>query len=102
MDALATGPTDKPRRTQLETRNWVIESTLRHTLAQREKIIHFLLWSYGASLSAIVLIFYLQGFKTWGFNLDGTLLRWLGGATIGELAGLLTLAVGAVFKHPKA
>jgi hypothetical protein len=102
MDALPAGPIDKPRRHQIEIRNWAAEATLRQTLAQREKIIHFLLWSYGASLSAIVLIFYLQGFKTWGFNLDGTLLKWLGGATIGELAGLLTLAVGAVFKHPKA
>lgn len=102
MDPLPTGPTGKPRRTQIDIRNWSTEATLRHTLAQREKIIHFLLWSYGASLSAIVLIFCLQGFKTWGFNLDGALLKWLGGATIGELAGLLTLAVGAVFKHPKA
>lgn len=102
MDAPPVGPNGKPRRTQLDIRNWATEATLRHTLTQREKIIQFLLWSYGGSLLATMSIFYLQGFKVWGFNLDATLLKWLGGATIGELAGLLTLAVGAVFKHPTA
>jgi hypothetical protein len=48
-----------------------------------------------------MVIFYLQGFKAWGFNLDASLLKWLGGATIGEIAGLLTLTFGAVFKKPK-
>lgn len=44
-------------------------------------------------------IFVLQGFQLGGFHLDPALLKWLGGATIGAVAGLLTLTFGAVFQR---
>jgi len=61
-----------------------------------------LLCAYGFLLVGTMVIFYLQGLKAWGFNLEGALLKWLGGATIGAIAGLLTLTFGAVFKKAKS
>lgn len=89
------------RRTASEVKVWVEEVTTTHRINQQSKIIHFLLSAYGALLLFTMIIFYLQGFRVWGFNLEPTLLKWLGGATLGEIAGLLGLTFGAVFKRPK-
>jgi hypothetical protein len=89
------------RRNVADVKVWVAEITTTHTINQQEKIIDFLLWAYGGLLLASIVILGLQGFKAWGFNLDATLLKWLGGATIGEIAGLLALTFGAVFRKPK-
>jgi hypothetical protein len=78
---------------QRPVKDWVTEVTL----AQQNKIINFLLVAYGGLLLATMAIFFFQGFKAWGFNLDSSLLKWLGGATIGEVAGLLTITLNAVF-----
>jgi hypothetical protein len=97
--AFSSGPGNQ-RRTAAEVKNWVTEITTTHTISQQGKIINFLLCAYGGLLLATMVIFFLQGFKAFGFNLEGALLKWLGGATIGEIAGLLTLTFGAVFKKP--
>jgi len=78
----------------LAVKNWVT----RVTTEQQVKLINFLLWAYGGLLTATMLIFFLQGFRVWGFSLDGVLLRWLGAATVGEIAGLLTLTFRAIFR----
>jgi hypothetical protein len=79
-------------------KDWVTEVTL----AQQNKFINFLLAAYGFLLMATLAIFFLQGFRAWGFSLDASLLKWLGGATIGEIAGLLTLTLKAVFDRRSA
>jgi hypothetical protein len=86
------------RRTIQDVDLWVTEITTTHVVNQQNKIINFLLIAFGGLLFATMAIFYLQGFQCWGFHLDGALLKWLGGATIGEIAGLLALTLGAVFK----
>jgi len=43
-------------------------------------------------------IFFLEGFHAWGFDLNLKVLRWLGGATIGEIGGLLLLTLRVVFQ----
>ncbi|MGC9947278.1 MAG: hypothetical protein ABSF64_12990 [Bryobacteraceae bacterium] len=102
MALLPGGAGDQPRRrTVADVKIWVEEITTTHHITQQGKIINFLLVAYGGLLLATMAIFYFQGFKAWGFNLDATLLKWLGGATIGEIAGLLTLTLGAVFRKPK-
>ena len=78
----------------VSVKNWVTAVRTE----QQVKIINFLLWAYGSLLIATMLIFFLQGFKLWGFFLDISLLKWLGGATIGEVAGLLSLTLHAVFR----
>lgn len=60
-------------------KDWVTEVTV----SQQNKIINFLLVAYGVLLCATMAIFFLQGFRAWGFSLDISLLKWLGGATVG-------------------
>lgn len=42
----------------------------------------------GVLIGVFAAIFF-QGFKLWGFNLELSLLQWLGGATVGVIGGLL-------------
>ena len=78
----------------VKVKNWVTAVTTQ----QQVKVINFLLWAYGGLLTATMLVFFLQGFRLWGFSLDVGLLRWLGGATVGEIAGLLALTLRAIFR----
>ena len=80
-------------------KDWVEQITTANSVNLQQRMVSFLLRAYGASLAATLAIFLLQGWHLWGFNLDAALLKWLGGATIGEIAGLLTLTFGAVFKR---
>jgi hypothetical protein len=79
---------------QLKVREFVSASHVGF----QQQIITFLLWAYGFLLVATMGIFYLQGFRVGGFSLDAALLKWLGGATIGEIGGLLVLTIRASFR----
>ena len=83
----------------LKPKSWVQGVWTEHTVSLQRSIIHFLLVAYSFLLAATFTIFFFQGFGIWGFCLDPELLHWLGGATIGEIGGLLALTVGAVFKN---
>lgn len=83
----------KAIREERSVKDWVTEAKL----SQQDRIINFLLAAYGLLLLATMVIFFLQGFHGWGFSLDTALLKWLGGATVGEIAGLLTITLHAVF-----
>jgi hypothetical protein len=85
----------------VEVKNWVTQVTTEHQLGLQQQIINFLLKAYGGLLTAAMAIFFLQGFQLGGFHLDPELLKWLGGTTVGAVAGLLTLTFGAVFKRGK-
>jgi hypothetical protein len=94
------------------------EAELQHTLrVQEAEILHeramarmamqhhavrFLFWAYGGLLAATIGIILLQGFRAWGFALDLGFLRWLGAATVGEVAGLAALVYGSLFSVPPA
>jgi hypothetical protein len=79
-------------------KEWVTRVNTEATLTHQKKIVDFLLWAYGGLLVSTMLIFFLQGFKVGNFSLDSALLKWLGGATIGEIGGLLILTLKAVFR----
>jgi hypothetical protein len=55
-----------------------------------------LLWAYGFVIIATFTIFFLQGFQLGGFHLPDKVLLWLGGATVGEIAGLLMMSIRVV------
>jgi len=82
----------------LTTRDWVVTVTTQSHLHLQRRIITFLLSAYGFLVAATMAIFFLQGFHAWGFALDLKVLVWLGGATIGEIGGLLLLTFRVVFK----
>lgn len=64
----------------------------------QKQLIDFLRLAYGGLLIVTMLLFFLEGFSLWGFHLDVAIMKWLGGATIGEIAGLFMLALKEVFK----
>jgi hypothetical protein len=80
---------------QLKPKEWI---TAVH-LGFQQQIVTFLLWAYGFLLVATTTILFFQGFRLRGFALDPALLKWLGGATIGEIGGLLVLTFRASFKR---
>ncbi len=95
--------TQPPQRTTtiVPDKDWATKVTLSHQLDLQQKIVIFLLVAYGFLLVSTISLFFLEGFKPLGFNLDGTLLKWLGLATVGEIGGLLTLTFGAIFRGQK-
>lgn len=83
----------RTRQTQaVKEKEWVVKVT------QQNKMINFLLVAYAFLLVATMAIILLQGFHAWGFALEAPFLKWLGAATIGEVAGLLVITYKSVFK----
>ena len=89
---------EKEALSQLSTEDYIARVTTTHTLGMQERIVRFLLRIYVGAISASFTLVFLQGFKLGGFELPADFLKWLGGITIGELAGLLSLAIGAAFR----
>jgi hypothetical protein len=61
----------------------------------KERIVLFLLIAYGMAIAATFLLFYLRGFGLVALSL--TEMKWLGGAVVGELAGLFAIVIKSVF-----
>jgi len=78
-------------------KDWVTKTTTEHTIDLQKQIVAFLLRAYGLLLIATVAIFIFQGFGLWGFKLPESVLKYIGGATIGEIGGLVTLTIRGVF-----
>jgi len=79
-------------------KEWVTVAVAERTLEHQSRIFIFLFWAYGFLIVTTMLIFFLEGFHFKGFSIDVGLLKWLGGATIGEVGGLLTLTFRAPFR----
>jgi hypothetical protein len=82
----------------LTVKDWVTKATANHKFDLQKHVVRFLLPAYGALLAGAVLIYLLQGFALWGFNLSEMDLKFVGGATIGCVGGLLTLTFRTVFR----
>ncbi len=80
-------------KTELTPKEWLERESALRTLRMKEILLISLLILYALVLVSTITIFFLQGFRVCGFNLDMSLLKWLGGATVGEVAGLITLTV---------
>jgi hypothetical protein len=93
-----SNPLPPPVRQELSIKDWVTVVTVEGTLHHQSRMMSFLFCSYAFLIVTTMLIFFLEGFHFKGFNLEAGLLRWLGGATVGEIGGLLTLTFRAVFR----
>jgi len=82
----------------LTPKQWGEIANTQARLHHQSQIEPFLLWAYGLFSAATFAIFFLQGFHTWGFQLDIKVLLCLSGATIGEIGGLLLLTFRVVFR----
>jgi hypothetical protein len=78
---------------ELTPKQFLERATTLRTLRMREKLLTCLLYLYVFLIITTITIFFLQGFHVCGFDLESSLLMWLGGATVGEVAGLITLTV---------
>jgi len=59
---------------------------------------YFLCAVLGFTNVATIALFFLQGFHLWGFQLDNSLMHWIGGATIGTIGAQAATVYGAFFK----
>lgn len=74
------------------------EVQAQHLRNMQERAMNYLLCFYGFVLVCTMAIIFLQGFKAWGFQLPPEFLKWLGGATVGEVGGLAALVYGFFFR----
>ncbi len=63
----------------------------------REDAVNFIYIAYWVILAFTMSTIYLQGFRIWGFHLEPEFLHWLGGATVGEVAGLAVIVYRFLF-----
>jgi hypothetical protein len=92
----------RQRTPDTPVKEWVLEVTTASDLTMKSRIVTFLLWAYGGLLATTIGVFLLQGFSQYtGFSLDQGTLHWLGAASIGEIAGLLTITVRHFFATNK-
>jgi hypothetical protein len=67
-------------------------------ISLRELIVKVLLTTFCVVVFSTVIIIFLQGFRFSEFNLPIEFLKWLGGATLGEVVGLVALICHQLFK----
>ena len=82
----------------LTTEKFIKREQALSDITLREKAVKFLFITFGSVLICTVTVIILQGFHLGGFNLELEFLRWLGVATVGEIATLLTIALSSLFK----
>ena len=59
----------------------------------------YILLIYGLLIVATITAIFFQGFNWFGFKLDTALLKWLGAAILGEVAGIAVTVYGALFRN---
>lgn len=79
------------------------------TLEEREDItdqkklaIKYLFTIYSVLIFSTLAIIFLEGFHLYGFDIDDGLLKWIGMSILGEVAGLVGLVYGSLFKNNKS
>ena len=68
-------------------------------LAIQKFLVYFACLTLGACCLTTLAMFVFQGFHTAGFNLDKSLMHWMGGATIGSIGGLATIVYQRLIRH---
>jgi hypothetical protein len=71
---------------------------LKNRLKIRSDICRFLIKALGFSTACCFLLIFLQGFRAWGFQMDGGFLRWLTGATVVQLVAFLGIFTREVWQ----
>lgn len=68
-----------------------------HNMAMERGLARYVCALLGVSVVTALALFCLEGFHAWGFNLDVSLMHWIGGATIGMVGTLAMLVYRAFF-----
>ena len=80
------------------------ELTVRKAQSKIElqtRLTYLLAIAFSSALLLTIAVILLQGFAAWGFHLDQTTVNLLAAATIGEIAGLLTILISNLGKERK-
>jgi hypothetical protein len=88
------------RAPEVKIKDWVQEVTVVSDITNRSRIVTFLLSAYGFLLVTTMAMYFLQGFKPYGFHLEEADMQYLGKAVIGEVGGLLATTIGYFFRRP--
>jgi hypothetical protein len=64
---------------------------------RQEKTLQYLQWVFSVALAVSIGLFFLQGFHAWGFDLSVDILKILATGTVGEVGGLLAIALNAIY-----
>jgi hypothetical protein len=88
--------TEKSSREVLTTKQYVKRVSSVPALRERATTFFFRIYTF-ISITTLG-IFLLQGFHLWGFDLPLSLVHWLGGAVIGEIATLAYFVYGFLFR----
>jgi hypothetical protein len=92
------GPPDsKHPRKPVKEKEWIWRADEHNRSLQRLLCI-FGVSAYAFALVCTFIIILLNGFHAHGFSISEGFLKWLGGATVGEVGGLVVLLVKLVFK----
>ena len=78
-----------------ETKAWF--SRKESELRLRERSVYLMLSLFALGLVSTFVIIFFEGFHVGGFDLPDEFLHWLGGATVGEVAGLLVITFRYLF-----
>jgi hypothetical protein len=89
------GPEMATKAKDVSTEEFIKREYALSHIRLRERIILFLFIVYGFAIGATFLLFFLRGFELISLTLSE--MKWLGGAVIGELAGLFAIVIKSVF-----
>lgn len=89
------GPEMATRAKDVSTEEFIKREYALSHIRIKERIILFLFIVYGLAIGATFLLFFLRGFGLISLTLSE--MKWLGGAVIGELAGLFAIVIKSVF-----
>lgn len=89
------GPQSASEAKKLTAEEFIKREYTLSEIRIKERIVTFLLVFYGVAIVATFFLFYLRGFGLLSLSL--TEMKWLGGAVIGELAGLFAIVIKSVF-----
>ena len=82
-----------PIATQQPLDVFVLKAEVRSNVRVRTESAAFLRKAFAFSLLMTFGAIFFQGFQLWGFHLSETFLNWLGGATVGQVAGLFAMVL---------
>ncbi len=77
--------------------DFIQKAKAEHEIEMQAILVKWLVKAFVFLLVSTVIIIFLQGFKAFGFELEKGFLHWLGGAAVGEVAGILVIIIKYLF-----